>query len=294
MAQTDEESGNQQSCRKEEGDGSVGKKRKHKEVFPYGNYRSYYGYRVGKGMEEDLRFQVLKEEWFKGKDCLDIGCNSGLLTISIAKKFHCKTILGIDIDHERIKDARQNLQKFSRKEKVGNGNKDVARVNDMEALNSVKHAEHLSVNEDRNTIAVGHAADERSLLDIVSFRCENFIESRYHLPVDHYDTIVCLSVTKWVQLNWGDDGLINLFTKIWRLLHPGGILILEPQPWKSYCNNRLVTETTAINFQSIMFYPRDFQEILLDKIGFRMVENATFDARDPRPGFNRPLLVFCK
>jgi hypothetical protein len=27
-------------------------------------------------------------------------------------------------------------------------------------------------------------------------------------------------VTKWVHLNWGDDGLITLFSKIWGLLLP--------------------------------------------------------------------------
>jgi 7SK snRNA methylphosphate capping enzyme len=51
-----------------------------------------------------------------------------------------------------------------------------------------------------------------------------------------------LSVTKWVHLNWGDDGLITLFSKIWRLLQPGGIFVMEPQPWKSYENNRRVSE----------------------------------------------------
>lgn len=38
---------------------------------------------VGQDLEEDPRLKVMKREWFEGKDCLDIGCNSGLVTISI-------------------------------------------------------------------------------------------------------------------------------------------------------------------------------------------------------------------
>lgn len=34
-------------------------------------------------MDEDPRLKVMKKEWFEGKDCLDIGCNSGIMTIHI-------------------------------------------------------------------------------------------------------------------------------------------------------------------------------------------------------------------
>ncbi|KAJ0098973.1 hypothetical protein Patl1_20474 [Pistacia atlantica] len=47
-----------------------------------------------------LRF--FKKEWFQCKNGLDIGCNSGIITIQIAKKFQCRSILGIDIDCSKI------------------------------------------------------------------------------------------------------------------------------------------------------------------------------------------------
>ena len=49
-----------------------------------------------------------------------------------------------------------------------------------------------------------------------------------------YDTVTCLSVTKWVHLNRGDEGLKQLLLSIYQLLAPRGRLILEPQPWRSY------------------------------------------------------------
>ena len=58
---------------------------------------------------------------------------------------------------------------------------------------------------------------------------------------EEYDVILCLSVTKWVQLNHGDEVLKNMFKKIYKHLKPGGKFILEPQPFASYKRRKNIT-----------------------------------------------------
>ncbi|XWS26808.1 hypothetical protein CRYUN_Cryun26dG0062100 [Craigia yunnanensis] len=248
--------------------------------------------------EEDPRVKVLKKKWFEGKDCLDwisvvTAVVYDFVPTSAAKKYKCKSILGLDIDSDLIEDAFWYLRKFK---KMESAQKKQANDSGVKAVQEVNRSEQCTTalsNEGTNKGSNQHSSGERDLSDIVSFLRENFVQSR-HPPDKYYDTILCLSVTKWIHLNWGDDGLITLFTKIWRLLHPGGIFVFEPQPWESYEKNRKVSETTASNYHSIMFQPERFQEILLDKIGFRSVEDVTSGLSGTRIGFDRPLFVFYK
>ncbi|EXC15873.1 7SK snRNA methylphosphate capping enzyme [Morus notabilis] len=240
-------------------------KRKRKEIFPFGNYRNYYGYRIGQDMEEDPRLKVMKKEWLEGKDCLDIGCNNGSITIQIARKFHCKSILGVDIDSNRIEDAYWHLRKFAKMDEFEKKQGRTSRSKVSEDANGLGNNAAASSDDETKQSLRSCSSEERDLSDIVSFQQENFVQSR-HPQEKHYDTI------------------------LWQ----GGILVLEPQPWKSYQNNYRISETTTENYKKISFRPAWFQEILLDKIGFRTVEDVTSSLSGTKSGFNRPILVFRK
>jgi cyclopropane fatty-acyl-phospholipid synthase-like methyltransferase len=62
-----------------------------------------------------------------------------------------------------------------------------------------------------------------------------------------YDAILCLSVTKWVHLNWKDAGLKRFFQRIFAHLRPGGRLILEAQGWASYNKRKKLTVSLNID-----------------------------------------------
>ncbi|KAK4280918.1 hypothetical protein QN277_012471 [Acacia crassicarpa] len=269
--------------------------KKRKKVSPWGNYWNYYGYRIGQDLEEDPRLKVFRKEWFEGKDCLDIGCNNGTITIQIAKKFLCRSILGIDIDYNLVQDADRNLRKAVRLESSAKrpANASKLRAEDHPDGNLEQCVTVSSNEEPKEVSREPSSMEDRNLFDIVSFQTDNIVKS-HHSPEKRYDTILCMSVTKWIQLNWGDDGLLKLFAKTWKMLQPGGVFVLEPQPWKSYENSRGVSETSAINYRNIMFRPEKFQEILLDKVGFRTVEDVTSELSRTKTGFDRPVLVFKK
>ena len=84
--------------------------------FCYGNYSKYYGYR-NPDKEIDVRLQLFNSTMFSGKDVLDLGCNIGHITLTIAKEFEPKKIVGVDIDGNLINVARKNIRRYLSKEK---------------------------------------------------------------------------------------------------------------------------------------------------------------------------------
>lgn len=54
-----------------------------------------------------------------------------------------------------------------------------------------------------------------------------------------------LSVTKWIHLNEGDDGLRRFFERVHSVLQPGGLFILEPQEWETYAKAKRLDPVRA-------------------------------------------------
>lgn len=95
------------------------KYRANAEKFCYGNHViRHLGWDGHDGMDQRLR--ILNENLFCGKDIMDVGCNSGELTLYIARHWKPRKIIGIDIDKKLINVAQTKLRKY-KSEKVTEG-----------------------------------------------------------------------------------------------------------------------------------------------------------------------------
>ncbi|MCP9261648.1 7SK snRNA methylphosphate capping enzyme [Dirofilaria immitis] len=228
-------------------------KRKNNQKFRYGNYTRYYGSRIEKGSGHDPRMKVLKKEWFAKKSVLDIGCNVGYLTLSIAKEYQPRNIVGIDIDAHLVGVARKNIRHYC--------DKDVPIVGGFPASFAQRYG----------PISAPLTAVSIKFPDNIWFRCENYVLEKDELldaVKEEYDVIMALSITKWIHLNWGDTGIKRFFKRVYRHLRPGGLFILEPQSFETYKKRAKLTKDINEMYKTIEFMPDAFEEYLIVDIGF--------------------------
>ncbi|XP_041657245.1 7SK snRNA methylphosphate capping enzyme isoform X2 [Cheilinus undulatus] len=344
-----------------------GNQQHQKKKFQYGNYNKYYGYR-NPGTSEDPRIRVLRPEWFEGKDVLDLGCNSGHLTLYIAKMLRPARILGLDIDSGLVNAARKNIRHYlselqtqearravqGTKQEERNGNKSHTDKKHNEAESGDENgravkgesgpAEAANDNDCCHTDEAGTQRQDSKTEEMEQGDCDSpptdqsvscsfpvslrisrgpiaappltetsstqpgefpsnvsFVKANYVLDSDNllvtqrpeYDVILCLSVSKWVHLNWGDSGLKRLFKRVYRHLRPGGLFILEPQPWESYVRRKKLTDNINRNYNSIRLKPDQFSSYLTTEVGFSSFEYLGAPKCSIR-GFQRPIYLFHK
>jgi hypothetical protein len=130
----------------------------------------------------------------------------------------------------------------------------------------------------------------------VRFACSNYVlESDDLLDAiqPEYDTILCLSTTKWMHLNFGDEGIKRALKRMYAQLRYGGKLILEPQGFSGYKKRKNLTPQIREHFDNIQLRPESFRDYLIHEITFNVGETIAIPTHASQ-GFQRPLQVFTK
>lgn len=288
---------------------------KESQPFRFGNYDKYYSFRY-KERFQDSRLLILNKDNFLNKDCLDIGCNDGSLTIMLAIKYFPKKILGIDIDYRLINKAIDNLQFFEKQQsKTKPQVEEIKKIEEIrkiyEKMKSFPQSfqinqgvpQNLLCNpiiqkekEDNNIINNENQGIEIEIINRfpnnISFRIENFIQD--NKINETFDTITCLSTTKWIHLNWGDNGIKRLFKKIYDSLNKDGVFILEPQEWRNYKKKKCMNPDFKKIYKMIKLRPKDFGIYLEKELGFKYLDKVIPDLNVKHSGFKRPIYFYQK
>lgn len=192
----------------------------------------------------DARLSVIGVDQFKNSRVLDVGCGDGKFCLDLFLHSEAKMVLGIDLDAGLIKIASNHVSKISIDPPMAPTDNTSAplKLSDLKEMPKSFQSilKNLGMSNIKpmslNTSQTNYPFSNRLIADLstpkkrpaISFEVSNILS--FHPPVQNqqkFDIITCFSLTKWVHLNWGDEGLLTLFKKIRDSLKLGGLLILD-------------------------------------------------------------------
>lgn len=252
------------------------------ESYIHGNYPNYYTRRYYTqrkeaiaSVEKDPRFLYLKRQLPAGARMLDVGCNVGTFSARLAQQTRARSLLGVDIDAELVREAElrhahdpaAHLDEF------------VLHATPTAFPYFPAHAvAEANLSADELAARLARARDKHTRAAAVAFRAEDYVATPA-ADGEQYDVILCLSVVKWVHLNGGDEAVRALFRKIFAQLAPGGIFAFEPQPWSSYRKYKALFP--ADRLAGIQLHPDQFHAYLLSaEVGFVDSKTHELDTAD--------------
>ncbi|KAF8791509.1 7SK snRNA methylphosphate capping enzyme bin3-like isoform X1 [Argiope bruennichi] len=225
--------------------------------FCYGNHvANIANWNFGDDFGTDPRLRFFNQDMFREADVLDIGCNTGQIALHIAKHWHPRKVVGIDIDKKLINKAQRKVRLYL--------SEHIAQEEDFPDSMAVMYGP-------LSKLVISKSKAEMDFPNNVTFFEANYVpakEDYLETQKPEFDTILCLRVTKWIHLNFGDEGLKMAFKRMFAQLRNGGRLILEYQPWFTYSASKRITPAIYKTYQGLEMRPDSFCDYLLSEVGF--------------------------
>ncbi|KAM4741125.1 pre-miRNA 5'-monophosphate methyltransferase [Anableps anableps] len=167
---------------------------------PYGNFINYYSFNPPENRLSLIPATLLRDLGYRdGGDeptlILDVGCNSGDLSVAVYKH--------LVQEPERSERSTVHLLGFDLDETL------------------IERAEQTNPLHDNISFIRLDITEETT-------RLQEYLSQH---SCSHFHLSLCLAVTMWVHLNHGDAGLLQLLARLASISHH---LLLEAQPWKCY------------------------------------------------------------
>ena len=276
--------------------------------FIFGNYTTYYYKRYLDSLKEkEINLAILNQDWFKSKRCLDIGCNVGTLTLLIALNYAPSYIEGVDIDYRLISSAIKTTNQIIKNQifsdiihKAENVNTEKIKGPSLDSF-LIKNQNEQQTKELINEIKLlpksfqvnlknDYVVDSKRKNSLSNEKYNNTIQKNqvfFHQAnyvgelkgeidsKNQFDTIICLNTSKWIQLNYGDNGIKILFNNVYQQLKKGGLFIFEPQNFESYKKRAKLSKEIHDNFNNIKIRPENFIDYLQSVYRFKLNKTVT-------------------
>jgi len=254
----------------------------------HGNYHNYYAKRSPSS--PDPRLALLPRGFFVGKRVLDVGCNEGYVTLEIAQHSAASEVLGVDLDQELVRRARERravvwslqepaLHNANLPQPSGSDSddSDFERPTNGSARRKGKGSTYFpqSMPYMFGPFAVPPppASHAPQFPHNINFKHCNYAISSLPEDAEGWDRILLLSILKWIHLNTLDQGLLAFFHKCFAALRPGGGLVLELQAWEGYRQAARGNARLKENLKRLQLRPEGFESLLLGEVGFGRVEH---------------------
>ncbi|KAF9030127.1 Bin3-domain-containing protein [Hymenopellis radicata] len=239
----------------------------------HGNYHGYYSKRPA---INDPRLALLPKDLFTGKRVLDVGCNEGHVTCEIAQRWGASKVVGVDIDDTLIRAA------WRRRTTVWSSQGPSAQQGYFPAC--------FDHSLGPLPIPSSHVTGNHIFPNNITFRTADWVQHEIPEDVEQYDVIIAFSITKWIHLNQGDDGIRTFFKRVWSCLRPGGTFVLEPQAWETYKKAKRINQSFKDKAIELALRPEGFEAILTE-MGFSPAEHHGVIGDG---GFRRPVDLYIK
>lgn len=143
--------------------------------------------------------------------------------------------------------------------------------------------------EDAKRIAKEQGLTEGLRFELGDFMQDGWLEGLSEREgAGKFEVVLLFSVTKWLHLHHGDEGMMRLFRSLHTFLPPGGIVVIEPQERENYARAVKKNKDLREVYKTIEIWPPFENEML--GVGFKLEQRI----ERVEGGFSRPLLVWRK